>query len=150
METVFISDFNNALFTSCFQRALIEFSVDTNQLDKFINDFNAAGNIYAYILVDEQGESIGLIQFQKTELSNDYIKEEYGLIREFWIAPEYRKKGLGAYLLKEVEYYFIKSDIRFIILSSRQESIGFYIKNGYAEKKNAHSFNKMMVMEKEL
>ena len=148
MDTIFISDFKNEQFISAFKTALQEFSVDLSKLDSYIEEFNAAGNIYAYVLANEQGEAIGMIQFQKTELSNQYIKEEYGLIRDFWIAPAYRKKGLGASLLKDTEKYFAANNIGFIILSSRKEAIGFYRKNGYFEKKNAQSFNKMIVMEK--
>ena len=150
METIFISDFNNALFISSFANALDELSADTDKLEGYIAEFNTAGNIYAYVLVNEQGDAIGMIQFQNTELSNQYFKEDYGLIREFWIAPAYRKQGLGAKLLKKAEYYFAENDIKFIILSSREEAIGFYIKNGYTEKKNAQSFNKLTVMEKKV
>ena len=150
METIFISDFNHSLFVSCFKNALIEFSVDTTQLNRHIADFNSAGNIFAFVLVNEHGEAIGMIQFQKTELSNDYFKEEYGLIREFWVAPEYRKRGWGIFLLKKAECYFKDNNIQFILLSSRKEAVGFYIKNGYQEKKNAQSFNKLTVMEKKV
>lgn len=150
METFFISDFKNEKFISAFKTALQEFSISLDKLENYIEEFNAAGNIYAYVLVNEKGESIGMIQFQKTELSNQYITEEYGLIREFWVAPEYRKQNLGSSLLKEAETYFSKNDIKFTILSSRKEAVEFYIKNGYIEKKNAQSFNGMIVLEKNL
>ena len=150
METIFISDFKNEKFISAFKTALEEFSIDLSKLGTYIEEFNAAGNIFAYVLVSEKGESIGMIQFQKTELSNQYITEEYGFIREFWIAPDYRKQNLGSSLLKEAETYFSKNDIIFIILSSRKEAVEFYVKNGYIEKKNAQSFNGMVVLEKNL
>lgn len=150
MDTIFISDFKNEKFISAFKSALHEFSVDLSKFDSYIEGFNAAENTYAFVLVTQQGEAIGMIQFQKTKLSNQDITMEYGFIREFWIAPAYRKKGYGSILLKETEYYFIKNDISVIILSSRPESIEFYIKNGYKEKKNAQSFNKLTVMEKQI
>lgn len=138
------------MFISAFKTALQEFSADLSKIDSYIEEFNTAGNIYAYVLENEHGETIGMIQFQRAELTNQDITMKYGFIREFRIAPAYRKKGYGSILLKETEYYFIKNDISVIILSSRPKSIEFYIKNGYKEKKNAQSFNKLTVMEKQI
>lgn len=138
------------MFISAFKTALQEFSADLSQIDSYIEEFNAAGNIYAYVLENEHGETIGMIQFQRAELTNQDITMKYGFIREYRIAPAYGKKGYGSILLKETEYYFIKNDISVIILSSRPKSIEFYIKNGYKEKKNAQSFNKLPVMEKQI
>lgn len=150
MELIFISNFKNEKFISAFKTALQEFSVDSSKLESYIEEFNAAGNIFAYVLVNEKGESIGMIQFQKTELSNDYIKEEYGFIREFWIAPDYRKQGYGTMLLKEAENYFSKSGIDCAILFSRPEAEVFYQKQGYSKKTNTIAFNGMAVYEKTL
>ena len=119
-----------------------------SKLDSYIEEFNAAGNIYAYVLENEHGETIGMIQFQRAELTNQDITMKYGFIREFRIAPAYRKKGYGSILLKEIECYFIKNDISVIILSSCLESTEFYIKTDI--KKNAQSFNKLTVMEKQI
>lgn len=138
------------MFISAFKTALQEFSADLSKINSYIEEFNAAGNIYAYVLENENGETIGMIQFQRAELTNQDITMKYGFIREFRIAPAYRKKGYGSIFLKEIEYYFIKNDISVIILSSRPKSIEFYIKNGYKEKKNAQSFNKLTVKEKQI
>lgn len=93
MQTVLISDFNDERFVSAFRVALQEFSINLDNFDKYIKEFNTAGNIFAYVLVNSDKQSVALIQFQKTELSNQYVKEELGLIRDFWIASEYRKQG---------------------------------------------------------
>ena len=150
MELIFISNFKNEKFISAFKTALEEFSIDLSKLGTYIEEFNAAGDIYAYVLLNEKGESIGMIQFQKTVLSNELLNEEYGLIREFWIAPEHRKQGCGSLLLKKAESYFVENNLCYSILSSREEAVDFYRKNGYTKKENARSFNGMIVLEKEL
>ena len=97
------------MFISAFKTALQEFSADLSKINSYIEEFNAAGNIYAYVLENENGETIGMIQFQRAELTNQDITMKYGFIREFRIAPAYRKKGYGSIFLKEIEYYFIVS-----------------------------------------
>ena len=148
METIFISDFKNEKFISAFKTALEEFSIDLSKLGTYIEEFNAAGNIFAYVLVSEKGESIGMIQFQKTELSNQYITEEYGLIREFWIAPECRNNGFGTILLNKAESFFAKHGVTHILLSALPDAESFYCKNGYTESSDITAFNKLKVFEK--
>ena len=148
MQIKLISDFSDILFVSTFKNALNECALAPFNVGKLIEEFNAAGNIYAYVLLNEKGESIGMIQFQKTELSNHYITEKYGLIREFWIAPECRNNGFGTILLNKAESFFAKHGVTHILLSALPDAESFYCKNGYTESSDITAFNKLKVFEK--
>ena len=150
MQTVLISDFNDERFVSAFRVALQEFSINLDNFDKYIKEFNTAGNIFAYVLVNSEKQSVALIQFQKTELSNQYVKEELGLIRDFWIASEYRKQGCGSVLLNAAEEYFLKNNINSVVLFSRPETEGFYQKQGYKKRTSMTACNGMPVYEKDI
>lgn len=147
MKPVLITDFNDARFVCALKAALKEFSIEIDNFEGLINEFNSEKNIFAY-LICENDDVLGMIQFQKVELSNRYLKMEFGMIREFWIASRFRKHGYGAILLKAAENFFAENGIKSVVLFSRPEAEGFYQKQGYGKKPGMTACNGMTVYEK--
>ena len=149
MEIVFVHDFNDKRFVSAFKSALNEFSVDVDDFESLIGDFNSAGDIFAYLICNSE-DVLGMIQFQRIELSNHHLTEKLGMIREFWITPKCRKQGYGTELLKAAENYFVQNRISKVVLFSRTEAEVFYQKQGYSKNINMTAFNGLAVYEKSI
>ena len=47
-----------------------------------------------------------------------YIKPEYGFIMEFYIIPEYRRKGIGALMYQRIVSLFMNHDVKSIYLTT--------------------------------
>jgi GNAT superfamily N-acetyltransferase len=58
-------------------------------------------------------------------------KKEQVKIRQMLVIPEHQKQGIGSLLLEQIEEVFLKLGVNYFYLHSRQESLGFYQKNGY-------------------
>ncbi|MFX1511326.1 MAG: GNAT family N-acetyltransferase [Promethearchaeota archaeon] len=72
----------------------------------------------------------GLIFLQRPpSVNNPSGKEAY--IMNMYTLPEWRKKGLGANLLKEIINYVRKKNISLIRLHATEEGRGIYEKNGF-------------------
>ena len=149
MKIVFVRDFNDERFISAFQSALNEFSVDVDDFENLIEGFNSDRDIFAYLICENE-YVLGMIQFQKIELSNQHLSEELGMIREFWITPKCRNQGYGKELLKTAENYFVQNRVKKVVLFSRPEAEGFYQKQGYSKNTNMTAFNGMSVYEKSI
>ena len=54
-------------------------------------------------------------------------------IRYMAIIKEFRSKGLGSKLIKELENIALENNIKKIFLNSRNKAVDFYIKNGYVK-----------------
>tara|TARA_X000001036_G_C20545208_1_gene752018 strand:+ start:168 stop:599 length:432 start_codon:yes stop_codon:yes gene_type:complete len=54
-------------------------------------------------------------------------------IRYMAIIKEFRSKGLGSKLIKELENIALENNIKKIFLNSRFKAVDFYIKNGYVK-----------------
>ena len=52
-------------------------------------------------------------------------------IRYFAVDKDYRRKGVGSYLMKDLEDIAIKNNCQNMILNARENSIDFYEKLGY-------------------
>jgi GNAT superfamily N-acetyltransferase len=60
------------------------------------------------------------------------IPEERSVkIRQMLVIPEHRNKGIGSLLLNKIEEIFYELGISHFYLHARQESLNFYLKNGY-------------------
>ena len=52
------------------------------------------------------------------------------------IVKQFRSKGFGSKLIKELEKVAVENDIKKIFLNSRIKAVDFYLKNGYNKKKS--------------
>jgi GNAT superfamily N-acetyltransferase len=58
-------------------------------------------------------------------------------IRQMIVIPEYRNQGIGSLLLNKIEEIFYALGVNHFYLHARQESLNFYLKNGYTPVGNS-------------
>lgn len=82
----------------------------------------------------EDGEVVGFVIFQIDDVINDWnFKEGCGDVREIYVAPAQRKKGLGRALLQYAEAELNLSGADEIYTLPVEESEKFFLKCGYAD-----------------
>ncbi len=89
-----------------------------------LSNYNAAG--FAAI---ENGEIIGgILGFE-----DPYAEESFFFISEIFIAPQWKRKGVGKTLLCHLEQYLSSKNISVMQLISIEDNIKFYEASGFAE-----------------
>ncbi len=74
-------------------------------LDEYVLPDCLAGLIRIYMIY-ENDEAAGFVIFQIDDIDNDWnLKEGWGDIREIYISPSHRRKGLGKFLLYSAEMF---------------------------------------------
>lgn len=100
------------------------FSYNCNKIN-----LNPTGTI---LILLENNKIIGM---GTLDVINDIFKGiKYGYLNNICIDPEYQGKGLGNYLLKELEKLAIKKECKYLMLTSNKNRIiahKLYLKNGY-------------------
>jgi predicted GNAT family N-acyltransferase len=66
------------------------------------------------------------------------ISENCAQIRYMAVDPSQRSRGVGTAMLRELESFAVKSGVREIKLSARQEAVQFYLANGYELIRPSH------------
>ena len=149
VHTILLSDFTDPRFRCAFQSYFAELSISVRDWDGLFREMNEEGSNLAYLLLDESGETLGFIQFQTTGFSNWFFEEPFGFIREFWIAPAYRRRGYGKMLLHLAEAYIMEHGAHRAILTA-DDAVSFYLANGYEKAPGIRAKNKMEVFVKTL
>ncbi|MEM2942689.1 MAG: GNAT family N-acetyltransferase [Candidatus Bathyarchaeia archaeon] len=60
-----------------------------------------------------------------------FNSEEEAQIRYMAVEAEYRGKGVGSSLIKELERRIREKGARYVVVNARENAVGFYLKNGY-------------------
>jgi len=145
---ILIDDFNCDQFIDVFKRALLDLNKEKKvDLCSLIQEMNSQSDIWAILFVVNK-RTIAFIQFQIVYLSNDEFMERVGFIREFWIEPQHRQRGIGTKLLKDCEIHLSGLGINQFILLSLPKAENFYKKQGYILNENYISFNNLNIMTK--
>lgn len=102
-------------------------------VDEYILPDLLAGLIKIDIL--QEGENLaGFVIYQRDEIDNDWnFKEGWGDIREIYIAPEFRGKGYGKFLLYTAEMKLKESGLDRAYCLPNDGAVPFFISCGYAE-----------------
>ncbi len=50
------------------------------------------GKNFAYVRIDDNGETVGFIQFTAITMNSWFFSTDMGFIREFWVNEKYRKQ----------------------------------------------------------
>lgn len=146
MRIEMINDFNNTSFQNAFKQYFNELGIFISDWKRLFNQMNEDKGNYAYLITDNN-TIIGFIQFKTIILNNSFFEEQYGFIREFWIAEKHRNQGYGTKLLKLVEEFFINNKIYQVILTTATASV-FYTKNGYKKNNSITAKNNDCVFTK--
>lgn len=96
---------------------------------------------------------LGFIIYQIDSENSDWNeKPGQGFIREFYISPNYRRCGLGSYLLSNIENKLMALGVSKVYLtaSNKEYVKTFYIKNGYLGTNENSEFNKLEYFEKNI
>lgn len=102
-------------------------------LDEYVVADCKAG-LLSICLIDDDEETVGFAIYQTDRPENEWCeKEGWGNIRELYIAPASRGKGLGTFLLKTCEMFLGESGAKNCYCLPADGTEGFFISCGYAE-----------------
>lgn len=100
-------------------------------LDEYILPDLLAGLIKIDVLEDG-GVCAGFIVYQIDDIGNDWnFKEGWGDIREIYVAPAARRKGLGKFLLYTAEMKLKEDGVKKVYCLPYKEAEGFFTACGY-------------------
>ncbi len=148
-NTILLSDFTDPRFRAAFQTYFAELDISVRDWDGLFREMNEEVNNSAWLLLDDSGGTMGFLQFQMTGFSNWFFEEPFGFIREFWIAPAYRRQGHGKALLRLTEDYLVEHGVYRAVLTA-DDAVAFYLANGYEIAPGTKAKNKMDVLTKNL
>ena len=110
------------------------YNCELDKLNNRINEMLKRGNYQIFVACD--GDKvvgyIGCVSYLAFELDNEGIK-----IIALAVSKEYRRKGIGAELLKTAEQWAKENNIEVILLNSglrREDAHAFYESQGYFKK----------------
>lgn len=100
--------------------------------DYLLPDFKAG--LFDVGVCEVDGEIVGFIIFQIDDLINDWnFKEGFGDVRELYVAPAFRRRGVGSALLAYAEASLAASGATEIYTLPVEECENFFISRGYSD-----------------
>ena len=146
IRDILIVDFTQEIFQNAFKLYFKELGIDVKNWDALFQEMSEERDNKVYIRMDND-EIVGFIMFKSEQLSNWFFEENFGFIREFWVAEKYRKNGHGSHLLKLAEDYFRENKIFKIILTTDTakqfyETQGYHLDKAYIAKNEDEVFVK--------
>lgn len=101
-------------------------------VDFLLPDFKAG--LFEVGVCEENGSAVGFVIFQIDDILNDWnFKEGSGDVRELYVVPAFRRRGLGSALLKYAENRLAASGADEIYALPLEENESFFIARGYAD-----------------
>ncbi len=80
-----------------------------------------------------------------------FIKPEYGYIMEFYVIPEFRRKGYGKDMFRRIEFLFASHETQRIYLTSDPVTgKPFWLSNGFINTGEISPENRLEIYEKEV
>ena len=149
IKDILITDFTDRRFQEPFKFYFRELGCTVWDWPALFKEMNREKNCTAILRMTEEGYTVGFIQFQPTPVSAGFFKTKWGFVREFWVAPEYRKGGHGSQLLEIAEERLRQRGCSAAVLTTRTAT-AFYEKRGYRVEKDITAQNKMTVLLKQL
>lgn len=96
-----------------------------SEQDKYEKD-----SIHIMVIVNNKIVGVGRIHFNSKKEAQ---------IRYMAVKKEYRGKGIGTLILKELEKNAQEKCVKWIILNSREDAVKFYKQQGYKVEEKAHT-----------
>lgn len=130
----------------------IKLCLNDSQFDEICGEIvqMADKGIISVDILLEEDEMIGFIIYQIDSPLSDWCeKEGFGFIRELYIQPERRLKGLGASLVTNAQNSLIQTGVTNIYLTS-DSSRDFWFKMGYRANGTISAINKDPIWIKDL
>ena len=145
MRDIFVENFESEPFMTAFKTYFCEISESERNWPMLVRQMNAEKDVTKAIMRFDGNTVVGFIMFCPIRLSCPFFTEEYGYIRELWVAPAHRRAGNGEQLMELAEQYFSDLGISQIMLKAEPQAEGFYRKLGYAESTAAISEDGIML-----
>ena len=145
MRDTFVEDFESESFMTAFKAYFSEISESERNWPMLFRQMNAEKDVTKAIMRFDGNTVVGFIMFCPIRLSCPFFTEEYGYIRELWVAPAHRRAGNGEQLMELAEQYFSDLGISQIMLKAEPQAEGFYRKLEYAESTAAISEDGIML-----
>jgi GNAT superfamily N-acetyltransferase len=145
MRDLYVDNFESEPFMTAFKAYFSEISDSTRYWPMLFRQMNAEKDVTKAIMRFDGNTVVGFIMFCPIRLSCPFFTEEYGYIRELWVAPAHRRAGNGEQLMELAEQYFSDLGIGQIMLKAEPQAEDFYRKLGYAESTAAISEGGIML-----
>lgn len=148
MRDIYVEDFESEPFMTAFKAYFSEISDGTRYWPMLFRQMNAEKDVTKAIMRLDGDTVAGFILFCPLQLTCPFFTEEYGYIRELWVAPKYRRTGSGGQLMALAEQYFSDLGMSQILLKAEPRAEGFYKKLGYAVSDTASSEGEAVYFKK--
>ena len=143
-----MEDFESEPFMTAFKAYFSEISGGTRNWPMLFRQMNAEKDVTKAIMRLDGDTVAGFILFCPLQLTCPFFTEEYGYIRELWVAPAYRRAGNGEQLMELAEQFFSDLGMSQIMLKAEPRAEGFYRKLGYAINDTASSEGETVYFKK--
>ncbi len=102
-------------------------------LDEYVVADLKAGLLSVYLL-DEGEKTVGFVIFQTDRAENEWCKKAgWGDVRELYVEPSSRGKGLGKFMLLTAEMFLRESGAKDCYCLPAEGTEAFFLSCGYAE-----------------
>lgn len=144
-----LTDFSRPAFQTAFRRYFAEMGVTVRDWEELFREMNGEGDNAAFVRTGDDGAVVGFIMFKPIAFTSWFFEETCGFIREFWVSPEARGRGVGSELLAQAEDYFRGKGMYTSILTT-DTAAAFYERRGYEKAPGCRAKNKDDVYVKRL
>ena len=131
-----LKDTDRAVFEKLFKEyyAELECADDASHLvDEYIIPDMLAGLLHVDLIADS-GDICGFIIYQIDDIDNDWnFKEGWGDIREIYVLPSRRRKGLGKFLLYSAEMKLKEAGANRAYCLPYEKAVPFFSACGYCK-----------------
>lgn len=120
------------LFCDYFEELDCEDSPEELYEEYVLPDLKA--DLLSIAVAEENSELCGFIIYQIDDILNDWnFKEGFGDLREIYVIPRFRKKGIGKSLINYAENALKATDVKDFYVLPTEESEPFFIRCGYCD-----------------
>lgn len=108
-------------------------------------------SMYWLYFYNIQDEHVGFIIAQIDTPKSDWCKREgWGFIRECFVRPDFRRRGIARSLVSKVEKDIIDAGAKDIYLTSDEEAIAFWQSVGYLDSGSVYEKNMQKIYVKSI
>ena len=146
-----MTDMTDAALQKAFRAYFTELGVKVTNWAGLFVEISASPDCL-FVRRNEKGEVIGFLLFavlEATTAGRGFYSTRLGCIEEFWVAPEKRRQGHGAALLRLTEKHFVPLGCAYAILTtdtapSFYETQGYKLQRGITAKNRADVYLKAL------
>lgn len=144
-----MTDMTDAALQQAFRAYYGELGVQVTNWEGLFEEISASPDCL-FVRRDGEGRVIGFLLFAMLDAATagrGFYKARLGCVEEFWIAPEFRRKGHGTALLRLAEKHFAQLGCGYAILTTDTaphfyEAQGYRLQKGIAAKNRADVYLK--------